>query len=140
MAICNPERKHKNMGMGVCVGALTSCPFGVAPGALTFLPTSMVLGGAGPLGSCADCVPFLNVAPFGVCSSMMNPTTAALTAAALGVLTPGPCIPTPAGMWIPTQPTILTAAGPILTSDSMLICAFGGVIKINMPAEFMVMI
>jgi hypothetical protein len=72
--------------------------------------------------------------------SLANPTTAALTASALGVLTPGPCIPTPAGMWIPTKPTVLTSAGPILTSDSMLICAFGGVIKINMPAEFKVIL
>jgi hypothetical protein len=30
--------------------------------------------------------------------------------------------------------------GPLLTSDSMLICAFGGIIKANMPAQFTVMV
>jgi hypothetical protein len=30
--------------------------------------------------------------------------------------------------------------GPMLTSDSMLVCAFGGAIKINVPAQFTVMI
>jgi hypothetical protein len=100
----------------------------------------MLMGAAGPMGSCADCIPFLNIVPFGVCSSILNPTTASLTAAALGVLTPGPCIPTPAGMWIPTKPTVMSKMGPMLTSDSMLICAYGGVIKINMPAQFTVLI
>ncbi|MDR3186818.1 MAG: DUF4280 domain-containing protein [Holosporaceae bacterium] len=128
------------MGMGVCTGAIAMCPFGVAPTPLTFLPTSMLMGAAGPMGSCADCIPFLNIVPFGVCSSILNPTTASLTAAALGVLTPGPCIPTPAGMWIPTKPTVMSKMGPMLTSDSMLICAYGGVIKINMPAQFTVLI
>jgi hypothetical protein len=92
------------------------------------------------MGSIMDMAPFMNVAPFGVCMSMANPVTAALTAAAFGILTPGPCIPTPAGTWIPTKPTVLMKPGPIMTSDSMLICAFGGVIKINVPAQFTVMI
>ncbi|MDR1334520.1 MAG: DUF4280 domain-containing protein [Holosporaceae bacterium] len=125
--------------MGVCTGAIAMCPFGVAPTPLTFLPASMVMGAAGPMGSCSDCVPFLNIIPFGVCSSILNPTTASLTAAAMGVLTPGPCIPTPAGTWIPTKPTVMSKMGPMLTSDSMLICAYGGVIKINMPAQFTVL-
>ncbi|MDR0753637.1 MAG: DUF4280 domain-containing protein [Holosporaceae bacterium] len=128
------------MGFGVCCGAMTSCPFGAAPGALTFLPAPMVMGAAGPMGTCMDTVPFLNVAPFGVCMSLANPTTAALTAAAFGVLTPGPCIPTPAGVWIPTKPTVMAKPGPMLTSDSMLVCAFGGIIKVNVPAQFTVMI
>jgi hypothetical protein len=87
-----------------------------------------------------DTVPFLNIAPFGVCNSMMNPTTAALTAAAFGVLTPGPCIPTPAGTWIPTNPMVMASPGPLLSSDSILMCAFGGVIKINVPGQFTVMV
>jgi hypothetical protein len=119
---------------------MTMCPFGAAPGTLTFLPAPMVMGPAGPMGTCVDTIPFLNVAPFGVCMSMANPITAALTAAALGILTPGPCIPTPAGIWIPTKPTVMMKPGPSLTSDSMLICASGGVIKINVPAQFTVMI
>jgi hypothetical protein len=99
----------------------------------------MVMGKGGPMGSIADCVPFMNIMPYGVCNSILNPVTAALTAAAFGALTPGPCIPTPAGAWIPMKPTVMTKCGPILNSDSMLICAYGGVIKIMMPAQFTVM-
>jgi hypothetical protein len=34
----------------------------------------------------------------------------------------------------------LSKVGPLISSDTMLICAYGGVIKINMPAQFTVMI
>jgi hypothetical protein len=123
------------MGFTVCTGALSMCPFGAAPGSLTFLPASMLMGPSGPMGACTDCIPFLNVSPFGVCMSMANPITAAQTAAAAGVLTPGACIPTPAGTWLPSKPTIVGKTGPTLTNDSTLICSFGGTIKINMPAQ-----
>lgn len=128
------------MGMGVCATGLAMCPMGVAPTPLTFLPTLMIMGKAGPMGCIADCIPFLNISPFGVCISPANPITAALTAAAFGVLTPGPCIPTPAGTWIPTKPTVMSKNGPMLTSDSMVMCAFAGCIKCMMPAQFTVMI
>ncbi|MDR2794350.1 MAG: DUF4280 domain-containing protein [Holosporaceae bacterium] len=128
------------MGLGVSATALLTCPMGVAPTPLTVLPASMVMGKTGPIGSAPDCVPFLNIVPFGVCMSMANPTTAALTAAALGILTPGPCIPTPAGIWLPMKPTVMTKLGPILNSDTMLICAYGGVIKPASPGQVTVLI
>jgi hypothetical protein len=92
------------------------------------------------MGSGPDCVPFLNIVPFGVCMSMANPTTAALTAAALGILTPGPCIPTPAGIWLPMKPTVMSKLGVIMNSDTMLICAYGGVIKPVSPGQVTVLI
>lgn len=128
------------MGLGICMGAVLQCPFGVAPTPLTVLPASMVMGKSGPLGNMTDCVPFLNIAPFGVCMSLMNPVTAALTAAAFGVLTPGPCIPVPAGTWVPMKPTVMCKMGPMINSDTMLMCAYGGVIKPIMPAQFTAMI
>lgn len=117
--------------------ALAKCSFGAAPSPLTFLPASMMITNMGPIGSCIDFVPFLNVKPFGVCMTLANPMTAALTAAAWGVLTPAPCIPVPVGPWIPTAP-VIGMVGPILTDASCLMCAYGGCIKINMPAEFFV--
>jgi len=123
----------------VCVGAMTKCPFGLAPSTLTVLP-STILHTMGPMGHCSNCVPFMNIAPFGLCTSLLNPVTAAQTAAALGVLTPGTCIPTPVGPWIPTKPTVLGPMGPMLTNGSSLMCAFGGCIKIIMPVQFNVSI
>lgn len=125
------------MGFAVSIGALAQCPFGVAPTPLVFLPLSLI-GPSGPLGSCNDCIPFLNIMPFGVCSSLANPITASQTAAALGVLTPGACIPVPTGTWTPNKPSVIMPTGPLLTSDSTLNCAYGGVIKIINPMQFIV--
>ena len=126
------------MGFCCCMGTFLSCPFGTIPTPLTILPKILV-GPTGPMATCMDCVPFLNIVPFGLCKSLLNPTTAALTASAFGVLTPGPCIPTPAGTWLPTKPNIMSLMGPVLMNDSMLFCAFGGAIKINTPGQYQVL-
>ena len=123
------------MGFCCCTGALISCPMGVTPTPLTVIPKN-IFGLTGPIATCTDCIPFLNIVPFGLCKSLLNPSTAALTAAAFGVLTPGPCIPTPAGVWIPTKPNVVGTTGSILTDNSMLFCSFGGVIKVNLPGQF----
>lgn len=77
-----------------------------------------------------DFKPMVNIMPFGVCSSIANPATASLTAAALGVLTPGPCIPvsTP---WTPGSPKTMVAKMPALTDSSMCMCAYGGAIQVT---------
>jgi hypothetical protein len=62
------------------------------------LPKNKVLCEGPPAANIMDHVPMLNILPFGVCSSPANPTVVAATAAALGVLTPMPCIPAP---WAP---------------------------------------
>jgi hypothetical protein len=128
------------MGLGICTGSMAMCSFGAAPAPMTFLPTSMIMMSGCPGGCIADCVPFLNIAPFGVCMSLLNPITLAQTTAAFGVLTPGACIPVPAGTWIPVKPNVLGKCGPLITSDSMLMCAYAGVIKASVPAQFTVMI
>ena len=69
---------------------------------------------------------------FGMCSSPANPTVAAATAAALGALTPMPCLPVPAGPWMPGAPTVLVGGKPLLNSTSKLMCAYGGVIQVTM--------
>ncbi|TAM92052.1 MAG: DUF4280 domain-containing protein, partial [Jatrophihabitans sp.] len=70
---------------------------------------------------------------FGMCSSLANPTVAAATAAALGVLTPMPCVPAPVGTWVPPAPTTLVAGKPALASGAVLTCAWGGVISLTFP-------
>jgi hypothetical protein len=80
-----------------------------------------------------DNKPFVNIPMFGNCSSLMNPATASLTAAALGVLTPGPCTPVTPAPWSPGSPSVMVGSMPALTSTSMCNCVYGGVITVSVP-------
>jgi hypothetical protein len=82
-----------------------------------------------------DNKPMANILPFGMCSSPSNPTVASATAAALGVLTPMPCVPVTAAPWAPGSPTVLLANQPALNNTSKLMCNWGGVISISMPGQ-----
>ena len=115
-----------------------TCTMGMAPSSLVVLPVNRVMAGA-PAANIADNVPFLNVLPFGMCSSMANPAVAAATAAALGVLTPMPCTPVPAAPWAPGVPTVLIGNMPALDANCKLTCSFGGVISLLAPGQFVAM-
>jgi hypothetical protein len=78
----------------------------------------------------ADCRPFFNVQPFGMCQSPANPAVAGNLAATGGVLAPMPCTPNCAGSWIPGDPANIIEGFPALTPSSMLTCRFGGNISI----------
>lgn len=126
------------MGAQVVMGAMLQCSFGVAPSSLVVLPVNRVMA-ATPAANIMDHAPMLNVLPFGMCSSPANPTVAAATAAALGVLTPMPCIPATAAPWIPGVPTVLIGNMPALDSNSKCMCTWGGVIQVINPGQFVVM-
>lgn len=127
------------MGIQVAAGATLQCSFGVAPSALTVLPVNRVMTGA-PAANIMDHVPFVNVMPFGMCNCVANPMVAAATAAALGVLTPMPCIPMTMAPWMPGAPTVLVGGMPSLQNSSKLMCQWGGVIQILVPGQFTVMV
>jgi hypothetical protein len=118
------------MGFCVCAGAMLQCSFGNAPAALSVLPSNMVMTST-PLATIMDNKPMINILPFGMCMSMANPMVAAATAAAMGALTPQPCIPVTAAPWTPGSPTVLIKNFPALNNSSMLMCNFGGVIQIK---------
>lgn len=120
------------MGLCVCGGAMMRCAFGMTPAMLQVLPVSRVMSSM-PLASVMDNIPIVNIPPFGMCQSMANPMVAAATAAALGVMTPMPCIPIIPAPWVPGNPTILVGGKPALTQDSKLLCAWGGAIEIVQP-------
>ena len=122
------------MGLQVCAGAMMQCSFGVAPSSLVVLPANRTLTGA-PAANIMDNKPIVNVPPFGMCQSMANPTVAAATAAALGVLTPMPCVPVTAAPWIVGAPTVLIGNMPALNNTSKLMCNWGGVIQITSPGQ-----
>jgi hypothetical protein len=122
----------------VTAGANTLCSFGLAPSVLTVLPIKGVMAPA-PAAAITDCAPIMNVAPFGACTSLANPTVAAATAAALGVLTPMPCIPVPAGTWLPGSTKVMLKNQPAVACTCKLMCAWGGVIQVINPGQFKVM-
>lgn len=124
------------MGMLVVSGAMTQCSFGVAPSSLMVLPTNRVMASSMPAANIMDNVPMMNILPFGMCQSMANPMVAAATAAAMGVLTPMPCIPMTTAPWMPGVPQVLIANMPALNDSCKCMCNWGGVISINMAAQF----
>jgi hypothetical protein len=87
-----------------------------------------------------DNKPMANIPPFGMCNSMANPQVASATAAALGVLTPMPCVPVIAAPWTPGSPMVLIGGKPALNNMSKCMCNWGGVISINMPGQMTVMV
>ena len=95
-------------GFLVYAGAQMMCSFGAAPVPLAVLPQSKVMAGGPPAANIMDMKPMANIPPFGMCSCPANPTVAAATAAALGVLTPMPCVPVPAGPWAPGSPASMS--------------------------------
>lgn len=121
----------------VCGGAVLSCSFGAAPSTLVVTPENKTVT-TQPIATIMDYVVFKNIMPFGMCSSLANPVVAAATAAKLGVMTPMPCIPMPAGTWLPGAAKVMVANKPALTSNCKLMCAYGGVIQINSPGAFTV--
>lgn len=110
------------------------CSFGAAPSTLMVTPQNKCLTSM-PIATIMDNKPMANIMPFGVCSSMANPQVAAATAAALGVLTPMPCIPNIAAPWTPGSPTVLIANYPALNNSSKLMCMWAGVIQIMNPGQ-----
>ena len=118
------------MGFCVCGGAMMMCSFGMAPSTLNVLPTNRVTTSM-PIATIMDNIPMVNIMPFGMCTSMSNPQVAAATSAALGVLTPMPCIPVTTAPWAPGSPTVLVGNYPALNNSSKLMCNWGGVIQIT---------
>ncbi len=98
------------------------------------------LTGEMPAANIMDYIPMVNIMPFAMCMSPANPMVAAATAAAMGVLTPMPCIPMTVAPWVPGAPTVLLAYMPTLDNTSTLMCMWAGVISIMMPGEMTVMV
>lgn len=119
------------MAMCVTAGASMQCAFGAA---LSTLVTAVpVIFDSAPAAVIMDNKPIANILPFGMCSSMANPAVASATAAALGVLTPMPCVPNTPVPWMPGSTVLLVGGKPALLSSSKLMCAYGGSISIVSP-------
>jgi hypothetical protein len=118
--------------------AVLQCSFGLAPSPLTVLPVNRVQAGFQPAGNIMDFKPMVNIVSFGMCSSPSNPTVISATAAAMGVLTPMPCIPNTTAPWVPGAAKTLIANMPALHDGCQCMCMWAGVIKVNVPGQFTV--
>ena len=108
--------------------SLCACSFGVAPAVLSVSSQQTVKICGMPAATIMD-----NKFPtFGMCSSLLNPTVASATSAALGVLTPMPCQPALVAPWAPGVPTVMVCGKPLLNNSCKLMCAYGGIIQVNM--------
>lgn len=125
------------MAFAAVTGAAIQCAMGTAPGVLNVTSQLRVLVNGRPAATIQDVVPLMGVGPCGMCTSLANPTVAAATAAALGVLTPMPCIPAPAGVWLCGKAPLVGCI-PGLSSEGKLMCSYGGSISIVTPGQFLV--
>lgn len=116
------------MAHHVCTGAKMKCSFGASPSVFNATPRPVLTNNM-VAGIITDNIPIFNVPPFGMCNSLSNPTVASATAAALGALTPMPCVPVLPAPWAPGSTDVLVTAIPALNDTSKLTCAWGGMIE-----------
>lgn len=128
------------MAFQVVMGATLQCSFGVAPSVLSVLPVNRTMVQSVPAANIMDHKPMVNIMPFGMCTSLANPTVASATAAAMGVLTPMPCVPVTPAPWVPGSPTVLIANMPALNNTSKCMCTWAGVISVINPGQMSDMI
>ena len=119
-------------------GCALTCSFGLAPSVFvaTEMPGKPVVNEAFTAATIVEIVPIANVPPFGMCSSEVNPEVIAATAAALGALTPMPCVPVIVAPWAPPSALLMADGLLLATVESRCECAWGGMISVAAPAEF----
>lgn len=128
------------MPIQVVNGAKLMCSFGAAPSTLVVLPVRRVNVANQPSATIMDHKPMVNILPFGTCMSMANPAVASATAAAMGVLTPMPCVPNTPTPWSPGGITVNNTNEVTLDNPSICNCVFGGVITISYPGQTQTMV
>ena len=123
------------MSLQVVNGAQMMCTFGTSPASLMVLPINRTMVAQQPKATIQDFIPMVNIMPFGMCMSPANPQVAAATSAALGVLTPQPCIPATSSPWAPGAVTVEIDNQVALDNLSMCNCMWAGVISITDPGQ-----
>ena len=116
-------------------GATLRCSQGATSSNLTVLPPIGADVQEMPTGTIQDHVPMVNVAPFGMCQTTANPQVAAATAAAMGMLTPQPCVPVLPSPWSPGASVVTIQGIKALSDNSKCTCAWTGSIEITNPGS-----
>lgn len=115
----------------VCSGATMKCTMGDQSATLNVLPSRTVYLCGKPMANISDHASMVNLAPFGKCRSLAYPATAAATAAALGALTPMPCVHNTPMPWIGGKSDYLIKNQPALLKSCKCTCMWGGMISIT---------
>lgn len=118
------------MATYVCSGAQMKCSMGNSTSILTVLPDRTIFLTGNPKANISDHIPMVNIAPFGLCRSMSNPTVAAATAANMGVLTPMPCVPNTPNEWLQGKDDVIEKGRPALLNTCKLQCQWAGTIEL----------
>ena len=118
----------------VAMNAVLQCSFGAAPASLLVLPTNRVMAEGPPAATIMDHLPMVNITPFGACNSPSSPLVIAATAAAMGVMTPVPCLPVTTAPWMVGSPTVVIGGIPALNDPAKCLCSMGGMIDVKFPA------
>lgn len=115
------------------VGTLQKCAFGIAPSPMGVLPTARVMSSKKPVATMMDNAPFLNIAPFAMCTSPSNPAVAAAG------FVPQPCAPMMPAPWMMTSMRCMAGKKPLVTQGSCVMCMWAGMIKPIAPGQFQTM-
>ncbi|WP_342261927.1 PAAR-like protein [Alphaproteobacteria bacterium endosymbiont of Tiliacea citrago] len=117
------------MAFFVTANFISRCTMGIAPTPIAVLP-NMCTGLNLDSVRITDCMPIINIKPYGMCNNPLNPAVAAIIASSFGAVRQFACIsplPTP---WVPPNPRVLSRNLPSITSDAKKMCYPGGVISI----------
>ena len=114
------------MSMQVCSGAMLLGSFGMAPPSLMVLPANRTMPANMPAANIMHYKPMVNIMPFGACMGQANPTVAAATSAAKGVVTPPPYIPVTTDPRTLGAPRVLIANMPALNNTPKWMCNRAG--------------
>lgn len=86
-------------------------------------------------GTIEDHVPTDNIPSFGMCESMQNPAVQDATAAAMGNLTPAPCVPVTDDKWTPGASKVTIHGLPALHIECTCQCKWQGTISVVKPGN-----
>jgi hypothetical protein len=103
---------------------------GTSTCSLTVLPTNSVQMESAYAANIMDYIPMTNISGFGNCITLSNPQVASATSAALGVLTPQPCVPVITAPWAPGSATVQIGNMPALNNSSVCMCTWGGTVTV----------
>lgn len=123
------------MGKLVTTGAQLQCSFGTTPCSLMVTDATRPKCGNMPMATVQDMAPGTNIPSFGMCQSLTNPQVSAATSAAMGTLTPQPCVPAIMSAWTPGSAMMKVKGTSALTDSCTCSCMWAGSITITNPGN-----